>query len=236
MSGLWGLINEELLYDSIIKELDNISSIKSKLAFAKQNLKLIGKGSARFVFALEEGRLLKIAKDKRGIEQNKVEVNISKEKNKLFTEVYEYADDMSWIIVEQAAPCKPNDFNKIYGITHDDLYAFLYCLEFNIKPGTSPRRVNDNALYSKYNVPMIDVFMAWHLYKQTGDASKNKFGLSNKCGNFLTRWYQYITKHPDFVIEEMIVLENLGVVERQGKKAIVIIDPGMDANIFDNMY
>jgi hypothetical protein len=34
----------------------------------------------------------------------------------------------------------------------------------------------------------------------------------------------------------MIVLENLGVVERQGKKAIVIVDPGMNGDIFDNMY
>lgn len=237
MLNLWTLINENQLYNnSIINELDGISSIKNRLKFAKEKLKLIGSGSARIVFALERDKVLKIAKDERGIEQNKVEINISKEKNKLFTGIFDYADDLSWIVAEYALPCKASDFKKIYGITHEDLYAFLYCLEFNIKPGTSARRVNDNALYSKYKVPMIDVFAAWHRYRQTGNANENKFGISNKCGNFLTRWYQYITTHPEFVIEEMIVLENLGVVERQGKKAIVIVDPGMNGDIFDNMY
>ena len=79
MLNLWTLINENQLYNnSIINELDNISSIKNKLKFAQENLNLVGSGSARTVFALEEDKVLKIAKDERGIEQNKVEINISK--------------------------------------------------------------------------------------------------------------------------------------------------------------
>ena len=220
---------------AFLEKLNSLPSLKKKLDFVDSSLELIGIGTARKVYKFGD-KVLKIAKDKRGIAQNKEEVKVSKENNKLFTIVFDVDPKFLWIVAEKAKPCTEKEFRSIYGISYDDFYGFMFCLEMNIKPGTNPRRLLDTLVSKEFKVPMIDVFLSWHQYKRTGDKSLNKYGISNKCGNFLTRCYQYKMSHPEFVADELATMENVGIVNRDGKISAIIIDSGMSEDVLFQLY
>lgn len=63
----------------------------------------IGEGSSRQVFDLNNGYVVKIAKNNAGIEQNKVESNISLNDNSyIFAKVKYYSRDYSYIVMPKA--------------------------------------------------------------------------------------------------------------------------------------
>lgn len=220
---------------SFLEKLNALTSLKKKQQLINTTLQLIGTGTARKVYKFED-KVLKVAKDKRGIAQNKEEYNVSKENNKIFTIVFDAAPDFSWILAERAEPCTEQKFKSIYGISYDDFYGFMFCLEMGIKPGTNPRKLLDTLVSKQFKVPMIDVFVAWHQYKRSGDKALNKYHLSNKCGNFLTRCYQYKMSHPEFVADELATMENVGIVNRDNKLSAIIIDSGMNEDILFRLY
>jgi hypothetical protein len=84
-----------------------INSFKIRKQIKSGILPLIGSGSARMVYDLGNGAVVKVAKDKKGIIQNRTEVRISKKENKVkdplnvFAVVYDYNTTCSIIIVEK---------------------------------------------------------------------------------------------------------------------------------------
>lgn len=76
-------------------------------------------GSSREVFAYSTSKVLKIAKNKPGIAQNKAEVEISmKNRNSPFiTKIYEYdAKSFKWVIADLIRPLSNADFSEKIGI------------------------------------------------------------------------------------------------------------------------
>jgi predicted nucleotidyltransferase len=67
------------------------------------NYKYIGSGSARRVFDLDNGYVVKLAKNKKGIAQNKTEYQIAlEEDSKLFARILKVSDDFNLLIMEKA--------------------------------------------------------------------------------------------------------------------------------------
>ena len=63
----------------------------------------IGSGSSRNVFDLDNGYVIKVAKNKAGIAQNESEYNISKRDNSgLFAKVIEVSNNFEFLIMEKA--------------------------------------------------------------------------------------------------------------------------------------
>ena len=77
-----------------------------EVAYAKQTLPLLGKGSSRITFALSGGKALKIAINEAGQAQNKEEVAVFEKTkgNDLFTKVFDKDEDGKWIIAELVKP------------------------------------------------------------------------------------------------------------------------------------
>ena len=141
---------------AFLEKLNSLPSLKKKLDFVHSSLKLIGVGTARKVYKFGD-KVLKIAKDKRGIAQNKEEVKVSKENNKLFTIVFDVDPKFLWIVAEKAKPCTEKEFRSIYGISYDDFYGFMFCLEMNIKPGRNPRLLLDTLVSKEFKVPKTSI-------------------------------------------------------------------------------
>ena len=69
--------------------------------------KYIGGGSSRKVFNLNNGYVVKIAKNNAGIEQNKAEVSISnKDKSGIFAKVVQFAQNYEYIVMRKAHKIK----------------------------------------------------------------------------------------------------------------------------------
>lgn len=82
-----------------------------------ENYRFVGRGSGRFVYEISPISALKVAKDRLGIVQNKIEFSILKrgEFSDALPKVFDRADDYSWIEVELATPLK--NFNEVEQMT-----------------------------------------------------------------------------------------------------------------------
>ena len=69
--------------------------------------KIIGKGSARSVYDLEDGRVVKVARNIKGIAQNTVEYNIDfYDDTGLFAHVRAVSDDFHYLVMDKAKGIK----------------------------------------------------------------------------------------------------------------------------------
>lgn len=82
-----------------------------------ENYRLAGRGSGRFVYEISPTSALKIAKDRLGIIQNKIEFSVLKRGafSNALPKVFDRAEDFSWIEVELATPLK--DFSEVEQMT-----------------------------------------------------------------------------------------------------------------------
>ena len=76
-----------------------------KLNIKRGYYRYIGSGSGRQVFDMENGYVIKVAKNKAGIAQNKAEYRISFNDNSdLFAKVIEISNDYDLLVMEKADP------------------------------------------------------------------------------------------------------------------------------------
>lgn len=109
------------------------------------NYRYIGSGSGRKVFDLENGYVVKIAKNQAGIAQNRTEYQISFHDNSgLFAEVIQVSNDFIFLIMEKA--------KKI------DNFSYI-CKYFNIKNNRELANLSElQNIHKKYNLLWSDLF------------------------------------------------------------------------------
>lgn len=108
------------------EEFSLCESYSDKIGYAEKHLEFLGSGSSRHVFALNDEKVLKVALDENGIIQNNVEKFYCDTKWERLSKVFDYDDDFMWIISEKTMPVDEVDFERISGISIDDLYVHLY--------------------------------------------------------------------------------------------------------------
>ena len=106
--------------------------------------KYIGKGSGRFVFDMNNGYVVKVARNLAGREQNKVEYKISQDdETGMFAKVIQSFDDYNFKIMEKAG--------KVY----DMAYVWRY---FNVRNERDFSMIYQiKQIRSKYNLLMGDL-------------------------------------------------------------------------------
>lgn len=74
---------------------------------SKRKYRLIGSGSGRLVFDLDNGYVVKVAKNRKGVAQNKAEYKIASMNNTdLFAEISAISDNYNYLIMEKADKIK----------------------------------------------------------------------------------------------------------------------------------
>jgi len=187
-------------------------SFAKKIRYAQERAKKVGTGSSRVAFVIEyQGRptVLKIAKNKKGVDQNEHEANT-------FGDYYvqdlgitipmidydEANDPAQWIHTEFAQKIKPNQFKQFFGVDHHTLPTM-------IDHGTGKSRTN--------NYPP-----AWDDLMWNEDSPHHDYNnaLVNLCGNY------------DIPSGDFGRLANWGLF----KNRPVIIDLGLSNDIFKTHY
>jgi hypothetical protein len=100
----------------------NPIAIKNKdpeelLAYVKR-YQYIDQGSSRRVYFISPGKVLKVARSKKGIAQNKAEIDIFKKvsNKEYFTQIYDHDPSNLWILAESAREITQAEFSKLTGI------------------------------------------------------------------------------------------------------------------------
>lgn len=216
------------LVESIIKEMaypsnfdlryfSTIPTFKDRIQYCKDRLKLLGNGSSRIAFQVDDKKVLKIAKNSKGIAQNMKEEDWGRNQYGCFAEIYEAdTNNHLWIEMELARKATNQDFLDHFDchVTHlSDILPFIY----------------NQYGYKKYQFTQQELkdteeFFNSHIYNEQNEELYNL--------------YHYMLDYqPDkSSINDWTVKSNWGVVNRNGKEWLVIIDDGFDEQVSNSYY
>jgi hypothetical protein len=107
-----------------IEELNKQKNISQKLFYCRTHLKELAKGSSRNVFDFGES-VIKIARNQKGIEQNKVEMEIGKIRPDCVPNLILFSDDCSWNIFEKVEQVTKEEFENLTNTTLTILHELL---------------------------------------------------------------------------------------------------------------
>ena len=183
-----------------------LNSFAKRIAYCRERLgQHIDNGSSRTVYAIDDNKVLKIAKNKKGVAQNEVEYDSCNDFiGYLFPQVYEYdKNNLQWIVCERARTPKVADIKRICGVTYKQFC--LYCLAFEQQ--YKPSRY--------FSVPKLT--------EQDYEIIANNETLNS--------FYDYISNYQPYNVRELIALRNLGIVNRADGEELVIVDNGFNEDV-----
>lgn len=115
---------EEMAYPTNfnLNEFSQISTFIGRKKYCDERLQKIGAGSSRIVYRVDDEKVLKIAKNKKGLAQNEHEADWGRNNYEIFAKIYEAdTNNYTWIEMELATKAKPTDFKRLVGISWQEL-------------------------------------------------------------------------------------------------------------------
>lgn len=156
IKNFYNYINENLTDDEKLNL--QLSKFKERKDFANKKFKLLDKGSARIVYLIGDKYVLKLAKNKKGIYQNKKEIEIqeSKKYNDIIANIVEYDENNYYIITEKADKITEELFEDKTKLRADD---FFYYLRFDKKQDGKNKKFFDrvNSLIKEFKLDRFDI-------------------------------------------------------------------------------
>lgn len=101
--------------DTILDNLEKLDTYAAKKRYAETNLEHLSSGSSRIVYLTNEDTVIKLAKNDKGIAQNKVEAN-PEMKSKFLNEILRHAKDYEWIETHPLEKITEKQFQEMTGI------------------------------------------------------------------------------------------------------------------------
>jgi hypothetical protein len=120
-----------------VDELSNLKTFKQRKDFVQSELVKTGmstskypQGTARKIYPLKDNKVLKMAKNPKGIQQNltEIEIGTDKEFSDVVSNVSKYDEKGNWLIAEKAIPMTEYKFEELLGYQAD---GFFYWLRFS---------------------------------------------------------------------------------------------------------
>lgn len=220
-----------------LSEFKQLDSIQDRLLYAGKHLNMLGAGSSRVAFYLNNRSVLKIAKNDKGIDQNISEIELGTIGLDHLTKVFAYDEQEGhWLISEVVRELKSADeFEKLTGMP---ISVFSKALEFK----------DDIAHRNAYELRIKEL----ENYIKDLEANRN-VNMDAKAAN-IRRYKSSIEQYKNvlFAANEPLVLElqelmktrglaigDLWVYDHYGKTAdgrVVLLDYGLTDEVWDMHY
>jgi hypothetical protein len=146
-----GLEEEDYPIAFSFNEFDSISSYSGKLRYATQHLKRLGSGSSRVIFQVDNNKVLKVAKNIKGLGQNSVESDRSLQHYGVVAKIFETGEWIKdegpfWVEMELAKKLTPKRFAQLTGLTHNEVQQYLIWWKSVNNPRSSafPSTISDD--------------------------------------------------------------------------------------------
>ena len=218
---------EKIITESVMKEmayptgfnmktLISLPSYAKRLQYCNRFLTKIGSGSSRVVFSVDNEKVLKVAKNKKGVAQNQEEMQDWRQSYYgCFAKVYDASEDGIFLEMQAARRAKNSDFKRITGYGFDVMCAWIQYTASLYMPANRPS-YRDKKFDELFETPEwqeglenYNLFSAVHAY------------LCDTC----TESYGDFTR-----------LSSWGVVSENGEEELVIIDFGLTDDVYDKHY
>lgn len=129
-------------FKSILKDIEKMDTYKDRIESAEDNMKHLSSGSSRIVYKTKDDTIIKLAKNDKGIAQNKAEAN-PKMKSPYLNKILNHASNYSWIETCYLEKITEKDFEKMTDINFED---FGNAIRFGLKDvsGNSDKKKSKN--------------------------------------------------------------------------------------------
>lgn len=192
-----------------LEELSEIQSFRDRFNYCTQHLgKHIGKGSSRATFQIDDEKVLKLAWNNKGMDQNIAEMQTYTAS--IFPNVYDYDENGKWIISEFVLPAKSQDFKHCFGMTFQQFVSFISASGKYRFGGRYWNAMPENE---------------WISYLENNEELSEFDEYIGNYGN-----------HRFTPVDEMSRLCNYGLTHRNGEATIVLLDSGLSEDVWNNYY
>ena len=190
-----------------IKEFEKINSFIARKRYADEYLRKIGAGSSRIVYETPDGKVLKLAKNPKGIAQNEYECGLGNDyyAADYITEIFDCDPNNLWILSEKAKKLTPTRFKQLTGVPIDGLNTFLH------------------NMYAKNNPSK-----RMHVF----GGVDNNFYLENE---FAKGIIEFMLTY-DMPAGDLGRLSSYGEVIRDGQPDVVLVDYGLSQDVYSSYY
>lgn len=188
-----------------IEELQKIRTWAGKKRYLENCLPKLGSGSGRVVFLIEPTKVIKLAKNDKGVAQNEVEASLKNDTDNypVLAQVLDYDDEnYFWVKMEVAKKLDTKSFKEATGINWKDYSKAMQYYDWD------QRGIGRYWDQIPENVQENDFFQ----------------DMTQAAGNL------------GLVYGDLHSPRNFGIVERDGKKEAVLIDIGLNQNVYDDYY
>lgn len=208
--------------------------------------KPFSRGSSRAVYTLSDNMVLKLAYGTMyyaGIDQNRTECELYEEiDSPLITKIFYHDKNFTYLVSESVIPCTEEDFENIFGIP---FYHTYFQHTEKERDNTSPNHGDLEVGYDKYfnnikkfrecsNISVCDILE----YIESNYIVDNQY--YDRILEQVINGSKWFTDFVDLVkktkMSDFCQLENFGMVNRNGKPMIVVLDSGLNLNVWEKNY
>jgi len=193
-----------------MEEFKAIQSFNKRIQYCESHLQKIGSGSSRIVYKIDDEKVLKLAKNSKGISQNEVEISHGNDfflkSLNIVAEVFENDDNDLWLEMQLAQKCSIGKFKQIIGISFQE--------------------------YSEYINYYHSEVLSKSRYKTTINDS-----LKETCENneFVSAMIEFIGNY-DLPVGDLKRISSYGIVKEDNNEIIVLIDFGLTDDVYNKHY
>lgn len=201
------LLDEDYPTSFNIEEFNKLRSFNQRINYCQEHLQRISSGSSRIVYKIDDTKVLKLSKNKKGLAQTETEINWGNDSyfGSILAEVFHYSEDNLWVEMELARKVTKNDFIRIVGVPIFEVWKYLTDIY-----------AQNNRKKSHYKLsPEIKEQLDENEFVQ--DLTEFMLQMGAQAGDFGR-------------------LNSYGLVKRDGHESIVLIDYGLTGEIYDNYY
>ncbi len=191
-------------------DMEHFKSLKTfaqRIQYCDANLKRIGGGSSRIVFKIDDEKVLKLAKNDKGIAQNETEIQWGNDSyfGSVLARTFDSDDNALWVEMELARKINNSTFKKLTGFDINDVNIYLKIFE-----AESNGRRAWWSIDPELKAKMIEDEFITHIleFSQSADIEVGDFGRAS----------------------------SYGVVKRDGHEVLVITDYGLTKDVYQTHY
>lgn len=140
-----GLLDEDYPISFNRDEFKTLTSYRARVEYCKERLTRLGAGSSRIVYQIDDEKVLKLAKNRKGLAQNYEEFSISDGDNHedIVAKVLDHHPDDLWVEMELARKVRESDFSDILGFKLGDIFMYLKNHEALSRGDDRPHRLGE---------------------------------------------------------------------------------------------
>jgi hypothetical protein len=194
-----------------IEEFKKLKSFNARIQYCQEHLQRLSSGSSRIVYKIDNEKVLKLARNKKGLSQNEIEISYGNDfylKN-IVANTIESDENNLWLEMEFAHKVTPAIFKRVVGLTFEYYTQLVNYYYYNV---VNPQKRR----FGKEKEPED--------FNQLMETNEFLMNITDFIGNY------------DIPVGDLMKLSSFGLVKRDGEDRIVIIDYGLTNDVYNSHY